>query len=190
MSEETRKAIVDEGLSKALTENMWHNTMDTFLRLIVTMNRTYNLPVNRMPSKDMNLPEQLQNFKKILSDEIAEIDDIILNNEHASDIQAKMAAGNLDEIVLDAHAALADLLADVVVYCFSESLKHGIYLPAVLHNVMVSNFSKLGEDGQPIKDETGKFLKGPNYFPPEPAIKELLATLWADAERGDNGSTH
>ena len=177
-------------LEQALLDNMMHNTMDTFMQLIATMNRTYKLPMNRMPDKNMNLPEQLQNFKKILSDEIAEIDDIILNNEHASDIQAKMAAGNIDEIVLDAHAALADLLADIVVYCFSESLKHGIYLPAILHNVMVSNFSKLGEDGQPIKDETGKFLKGPNYRPPEPAIKELLAALWADAERGDNGSTH
>lgn len=177
-------------LERALMDNMEYNTMNTFLWLIVTMNRTYNLPINRIPSKDMNLPEQLQNFKKILSDEIAEIDDIILNNEHASDIQAKMAAGNMDEIVLDAHTALADLLADIVVYCFSESLKHGIYLPDVLHNVMVSNFSKLGEDGQPIKDETGKFLKGPNYRPPEPAIKGLLATFWADAERRDNGSTH
>ena len=180
-------------LERALMDNMEYNTMDTFLQLIATMNRTYNLPMNRVPSKDMDLPEQLQNFKKILSDEIAEIDDIIINNEHASDIQAKMAAGNLDEIVLDAHTALADLLADIVVYCFSESLKHGIYLPAILHDVMVSNFSKLGEGGQPIKDETGKFLKGPNYFPPEPAIKELLTMLWADAVadegRGD-GSTH
>ena len=177
-------------LERALTDNMEYNTMDTFLRLIAIMNRTYKLPMNRVPSKDMDLPEQLQNFKKILSDEIAEIDDIIINNEHASDIQAKMAAGNLDEIVLDAHTALADLLADIVVYCFSESLKHGIYLPAILHNVMISNFSKLGENGQPIKDETGKFLKGPNYFPPEPAIRDFLAILWADAERGDNGSTH
>ena len=180
-------------LERALMDNMEYNTMDTFLRLIAIMNRTYKLPMNRVPGKGMNLPEQLQNFKKILSDEIAEIDDIILNNEHASDIQAKMAAGNMDEIVLDAHTALADLLADIVVYCFSESLKHGIYLPAVLQSVMVSNFSKLGEDGQPIKDETGKFLKGPNYHPPEPAIKELLTMLWADAvadEGRGNGSTH
>lgn len=190
MSEETRKAVVDEKLNSALLENMEYNAMNTFLQLIAIMNRTYNLPVNPIPSKDMNLPEQLQNFKKILSDEIAEIDDIILNNEHASDIQAKMAAGNMDEVVLDAHTALADLLADIVVYCFSESLKHGIYLPAILHTVMVSNFSKLGEDGQPIKDETGKFLKGPNYSPPEPAIKELLTVLWADMERRGNGSTH
>jgi len=180
-------------LERALMDNMEYNTMDTFLQLIAIMNRTYKLPMNRVPSKDMDLPEQLQNFKKILSDEIAEIDDIIINNEHASDIQAKMAAGNLDEIVLDAHTALADLLADIVVYCFSESLKHGIYLPAILHNVMISNFSKLGENGQPIKDETGKFLKGPNYRPPEPAIKKLLTMLWADAvadEGRGNGSTH
>ena len=193
MSEETRKAVVNERISHALLDNMAHNTMHTFMQLIAIMNRMYKLPVNRMPSKDMNLPEQLQNFKKILSDEIAEIDDIILNNEHASDIQAKMAAGNVDEIVLDAYVALADLLADIVVYCFSESLKHGIYLPAILHNVMLSNFSKLGENGQPIKDETGKFLKGPNYFPPEPAIRELLAVLWADAvaaEGSGNESTH
>lgn len=181
---------MDNRLERALTDNMNYNTMDTFLRLIAIMNHTYKLPMNRVPGKGMDLPEQLQNFKKILSDEIAEIEDIILNNEHASDIQAKMAAGNLDEIVLDAHTALADLLADIVVYCFSESLKHGIYLPAILQSVMISNFSKLGEDGQPLKDETGKFLKGPNYSPPEPAIKELLAALWADAERGDNGSTH
>ena len=180
-------------LERALMDNAEYNTMDTFMRLIAIMNRTYKLPVNRMPGKGMNLPEQLQNFKQILSDEIAEIDDIILNNEHASDIQSKMAAGNVDEIVLDAHVALADLLADIVVYCFSESIKHGIYLPAVLHHVMVSNFSKLSADGQPIKDGNGKFIKGPNYRPPEPVIKEFLTMLWADVApnqgRG-NGSTH
>ena len=169
--------------------------MNSFLRLIFTMNKMYDLPVNKAPARDMDFAKQLQNFKKILTDEIAEIDDIILNPEHAADIQAKMAAGNIDEVVLDAHVALADLLADIVVYCFSESLKHGIYLPAILHNVMTSNFSKLGEDGKPIKDATGKFLKGPNYIPPEEAIKDLLPKLWAvdtefTTERKDNESIH
>ena len=54
-------------LERALMDNAEYNTMDTFLRLIAIMNRTYKLPMNRIPSKDMNLPEQLQNFKKILS---------------------------------------------------------------------------------------------------------------------------
>ena len=168
-------------IRELLVVNMLHCDMNSFLNLIVTMNRMYELPVNKAPAKDMDLAKQLQNFKEMLTDEIAEIDDIILNPEHAADIQAKMAAGNIDEVVLDAHVALADLLADIVVYCFSESIKHGIYLPAVLHHVMVSNFSKLGADGQPIKDGNGKFLKGPNYAPPEKAIKDFLPMLWVEA---------
>ena len=182
-------------IRELLVVNMLHCDMNSFLNLIVTMNRMYELPVNKAPAKDMDLAKQLQNFKEMLTDEIAEIDDIILNPEHAADIQAKMAAGNIDEVVLDAHVALADLLADIVVYCFSESLKHGIYLPAILHNVMTSNFSKLGEDGKPIKDANGKFLKGPDYMPPEEAIKNLLPQLWADdvstaTERKDDESVH
>ena len=180
-------------IKELLIINAVHCSMNSFLSLIRAMNDMYELPVNNIPATDMNMAEQLQNFKKIMMEEIAEIDDIILNPEHAANIRSKMAAGDIDDTVLDAHAALADLLADIVVYCFSESLKHGIYLPAVLHSVMVSNFSKLGGNGQPIKDETGKFLKGPNYSPPEPAIKVLLTMLWADAvadEGRGNGSTH
>jgi hypothetical protein len=33
--------------------------------------------------------------------------------------------------------------------------------------VMASNMSKLGEDGNPIYREDGKILKGPNYFKPD-----------------------
>lgn len=182
-------------LRELLVVNAMHCDMNSFLRLIRAMNTMYELPVNKAPAKDMDLAKQLQNFKKIITDEIAEIDDIILNPEHAADIRAKMSAGNIDEVVLDAHVALADLLADIVVYCFSESLKHGIYLPAILHNVMASNFSKLGEDGKPIKDANGKFLKGLDYIPPEEAIKDLLPKLWADdvgvvTERKDDESVH
>lgn len=184
---------MNDRIKELLIINAVHCSMNSFLSLIRAMNNMYELPVNNIPATDMNMAEQLQNFKKIMMEEIAEIDDIILNPEHAANIRSKMAAGDIDDTVLDAHVALADLLADIVVYCFSESLKHGIYLPAILHNVMTSNFSKLGEDGQPIKDETGKFLKGPNYRPPEPAIKKLLTMLWADAvadEGRGNGSTH
>ena len=186
---------MNDRIKELLMANIIQCDMNSFLRLIFTMNRMYELPVNKAPAKDMDFAKQLQNFKQILTDEIAEIDDIILNPEHAADIRAKMAAGDIDEVVLDAHVALADLLADIVVYCFSESLKHGIYLPSILHNVMTSNFSKLGEDGKPIKDATGKFLKGPDYAPPEEAIKDLLPKLWAVdvstvTERGDDESIH
>jgi predicted HAD superfamily Cof-like phosphohydrolase len=46
----------------------------------------------------------------------------------------------------------------------------------VLDVIMDSNESKLGADGKPIYDANGKFLKGPNYWRPEPRIKALLTT--------------
>ena len=41
---------------------------------------------------------------------------------------------------------------------------------AVVQN---SNMSKLGDDGQPIYNEKGKVLKGPNYF--KPNLKKFVA---------------
>ena len=38
--------------------------------------------------------------------------------------------------------------------------------------VHLSNMSKLGEDGIPIRREDGKILKGPNYV--EPKLKDLI----------------
>jgi predicted HAD superfamily Cof-like phosphohydrolase len=61
-----------------------------------------------------------------------------------------------------------------MVYCRSEALKYGLPLEDVLNVIMDSNASKLGADGKPIYDENGKFLKGPNYWKPEPKIKTLL----------------
>jgi predicted HAD superfamily Cof-like phosphohydrolase len=69
---------------------------------------------------------------------------------------------------------MADLLGDVIVYCRSEALKYGLPLEDVLDIIMDSNESKLGADGKPIYDANGKFLKGPDYWKPEPKIKALL----------------
>ena len=78
--------------------------------------------------------------------------------------------------------AVADLLGDVIVYCRSEALKFGIPLEDVLGVIMDSTQSKLGADGRPIYDANGKFLKGPNYWKPEPKIKELLQAAIASAK--------
>jgi predicted HAD superfamily Cof-like phosphohydrolase len=94
-------------------------------------------------------------------DEVHEIDEIVA--------QARSGAAPLDLAV-----AIADLLGDVIVYCRSEALKYGIPLEDVLQIIMDSNASKLGADGKPIYDANGKFLKGPNYWKPEPKIRELL----------------
>jgi predicted HAD superfamily Cof-like phosphohydrolase len=57
-------------------------------------------------------------------------------------------------------------LADLVYVCYQYAENLGWDLDEALNRVHVSNMSKLGHDGQPIRREDGKVLKGPNYQPP------------------------
>lgn len=131
-----------------------------FAARIRAMNEMYKLPINDRPSIPTNVVDRLQKFKATLLAEVGEIDDII------------EAAPN--QTLVETAVAIADLLGDIIVYCRSEALKYGLPLEEVLDIIMDSNASKLGADGKPIYDENGKFLKGPNYWKPEPRIAELL----------------
>lgn len=133
-----------------------------FAQRIAQMNAMYKLPAHERVTLPENVAERLAKFKATLMDEVHEIDDIV-----------KQVEGGADR--LEVAVAIADLLGDVIVYCRSEALKYGIPLEAVLEIIMDSNASKLGADGKPIYDANGKFLKGPNYWKPEPKIRELLA---------------
>jgi predicted HAD superfamily Cof-like phosphohydrolase len=134
----------------------------SFAERIAQMNAMYKLPAHASPQIPENVAERLKKFKATLLDEVHEIDEIVA--------AAEQGAGKVDLAV-----AIADLLGDVIVYCRSEALKYGIPLEAVLDIIMDSNQSKLGADGKPIYDANGKFLKGPNYWKPEPKIRDLLA---------------
>jgi predicted HAD superfamily Cof-like phosphohydrolase len=133
----------------------------SFAARIAQMNAMYKLPAHDTPQVPDNVVDRLKKFKATLLDEVHEIDDIVAAAEQGAP-KAELAV------------AIADLLGDVIVYCRSEALKYGIPLEAVLDIIMDSNASKLGADGKPIYDANGKFLKGPNYWKPEPKIRELL----------------
>lgn len=132
-----------------------------FAARIAAMNAMYKLPAAQQPTLPADAAERLVKFKATLMDEVHEIDDIV----------ALMHKGAAPAEVL---TAIADLLGDVIVYCRSEALKYGLPLEDVLAIIMDSNESKLGADGKPIYDANGKFLKGPNYWKPEPKIKALI----------------
>ena len=134
---------------------------ESFARRIAAMNAMYKLPAHDRPTLPADVPDRLTKFKATLMDEVHEIDEIV-----------KLARDG--GAPLDIAVAIADLLGDIVVYCRSEALKYGLPLEAVLDVIMDSNESKLGADGRPIYDANGKFLKGPNYWKPEPRIKALL----------------
>ena len=132
-----------------------------FNQRIALMNAMYKLPANTQPTLPSNVAERLVKFKATLLDEVHEIDDIAA--------MVEQGAAPADVLV-----AIADLLGDVMFYCRSEALKYGLPLEQVLDVIMDSNESKLGADGKPIYDGNGKFLKGPNYWKPEPKIKTLI----------------
>lgn len=137
--------------------------LSEFPSRIRAMNKMYELPVEEVPNLEEYTADRLSAFLKILSEEMSEgveIADQMIHDPTMSD---------LDHLV-----NLSDWFADMQVYIYSEATRCGIPLVEVLHIVMDSNESKLGEDGKPIKDERGKFLKGPNYWKPEPKIRELL----------------
>jgi predicted HAD superfamily Cof-like phosphohydrolase len=134
----------------------------SFADRIAAMNAMYKLPASERPTLPPDVADRLTKFKATLMDEVHEIDEIVK--------LAKDGGAPVDVAV-----AIADLLGDVIVYCRSEALKYGLPLEEVLDLIMDSNESKLGADGRPIYDANGKFLKGPNYWKPEPKIRALLA---------------
>ncbi len=133
----------------------------SFAGRIAAMNAMYKLPASDRPVLPEDVIARLKKFKATLMDEVHEIDQIVA--------LAQQGGAATDILV-----AMADLLGDVIVYCRSEALKYGLPLEEVLDIIMDSNQSKLGADGKPIYDGNGKFLKGPDYWKPEPKIKALL----------------
>ena len=85
-----------------------------------------------------------------------------------------MAKADTDEKKLEVMTDLSDWLGDMIVYCATEAGRWGIPIEGVLEIIMQSNASKLGADGLPIYDERAKVMKGPNYWKPEPKIREQL----------------
>ena len=62
---------------------------------------------------------------------------------------------------------VADALTDILYVTYGAGHAFGIDLDKCFDEVQRSNMSKLDENGKPIYNETGKVMKGPNYFKPD-----------------------
>jgi len=62
---------------------------------------------------------------------------------------------------------VADALTDILYVTYGAGHAFGIDLDRCFDEVQQSNMSKLGSDGKPIYNESGKVMKGPNYFKPD-----------------------
>ncbi len=133
--------------------------MKEYLNKIRKFNEMYELPINEKPT-NCSL-ERFERLHDILQEEVNEgIDIMEMFDEGAKDV--------------DILVAMADWYCDIMVYCSTQATEMGIPVEKVMNIIMESNFSKLDTDGNVIKDERGKVLKGENYWKPEPQIKELF----------------
>ena len=62
---------------------------------------------------------------------------------------------------------VADALTDILYVAYGAGHAFGIDLDKCFEEVQNSNMSKLDKDGKPIYNESGKVMKGPNYFKPD-----------------------
>ncbi len=110
------------------------------------MNAMYKLPANGITRQRAESLNQIQSNLAWLGDEVHEIDKIVPLAQNGGD-------------PVDITVSIADLMGDITAYCRSEALKYGLPLKEVL-DVNNSNECKLDENGNPIYDLNGKFLKG------------------------------
>ena len=84
---------------------------------------------------------------------------IELIKEELNELQEAMKNNDLLEV--------ADALTDILYVTYGAGHAFGIDLDKCFNEVQNSNMSKLGENGEPIYNESGKVMKGPNYFKPD-----------------------
>ena len=83
---------------------------------------------------------------------------IDLIKEELDELQVAMKNNDLLEV--------ADALTDILYVTYGAGHALGIDLDKCFDEVQNSNMSKLGENGEPIYNDSGKVMKGPNYFKP------------------------
>jgi predicted HAD superfamily Cof-like phosphohydrolase len=62
---------------------------------------------------------------------------------------------------------VADALTDILYVTYGAGHAFGIDLDKCFNEVQSSNMSKLDKNGKPIYNDSGKVMKGPNYFKPD-----------------------
>ena len=83
---------------------------------------------------------------------------VSLINEELEEFKEAIKNNDIKEV--------ADALTDILYVTYGAGHAFGINLDKCFEEVQQSNMSKLGYDGKPIYNESGKVMKGPKYFKP------------------------
>ena len=113
--------------------------------------------------------ESVKKFMKTFGQETKE--KASFPNEKVTSLRYDLIKEELDELkeAMDNRdiKEVADALTDILYVTYGAGHAFGINLDKCFEEVQNSNMSKLGKDGNPIYNESGKVMKGPNYFKPD-----------------------
>ncbi len=134
----------------------------TALQRIERMNNVFNLDWHTT-LEDLG-EHRLTQFRQVFSDELDELKLVYTQEEDGGGNTYK----DFDRV------QLADTFTDLLIYLLSECCRWGVPIFRVFNIVMDSQDSKL-VNGEALMSEDGsKFIKGPNYEPPEDRIEAFL----------------
>ena len=93
-----------------------------------------------------------------------------LSNDKINDLRISLINEELEELkkAIEDNDILevADALTDIQYVAYGAGHAFGINLDKCFNEVQESNMSKLDSNRKPIYNESGKVMKGPNYFKP------------------------
>ena len=112
---------------------------------------------NKVGTFMKNFGQEVKTKPSFSSDKINKLR-IDLIKEELDELQEAMKNNDLLEV--------ADALTDILYVTYGAGHAFGIDLDKCFDEVQNSNMSKLGENGEPIYNDSGKVMKGPNYFKP------------------------
>ena len=101
--------------------------------------------------------QEVKSSPSLSTNQISELR-VSLINEELEELKTAINKKDLLEV--------ADALTDILYVTYGAGHAFGINLDKCFEEVQNSNMSKLGKNGKPIYNESGKVMKGPNYFKP------------------------
>ena len=113
--------------------------------------------------------EKVGTFMKTFGQDVKQSSSFSTNK--INELRVNLIKEELDELIEAMNkkdlVEVADALTDILYVTYGAGHAFGINLDECFQEVQNSNMSKLDENGKPIYNESGKVMKGPNYFKPD-----------------------
>ena len=113
--------------------------------------------------------EKVKKFMQTFGQEVKT--EASFSDEKTNQLRLDLISEELDELknAIETKDLLevADALTDILYVTYGAGHAFGIDLDKCFEEVQNSNMSKLGNNGKPIYNESGKVMKGPEYFKPD-----------------------